>query len=34
LKKLELYARQENPGFDSWGNEIKPKMEEINNVQM
>jgi len=32
LKKLELYARQENPGFDSWGNEIKPKMEEINNV--
>jgi len=30
LKKLELYARQENPGFDSWGNEITPKMEETN----
>jgi N6-adenosine-specific RNA methylase IME4 len=22
LKKLELYARQENAGFDSWGNEL------------
>lgn len=23
LAKIELYARKENPGFDSWGNELK-----------